>query len=151
MVRLVLFRIYRMEILKRSVRWFQRSTENQPKKPQKRNKLVIQIHYFYASTEFATAVLTALCYHVWRRHTAAVQRCRSRGCRGWPPPDFDKSVNPISTRGTDYAHHITTWPPPIRRFSDLPTSSVQRTVSRLFQPRRPCAFGDSYIELLVYF
>ena len=24
------------------------------------------------------------------------------------PPYFDRSVNPVSTRGTDYAHHITT-------------------------------------------
>ena len=35
------------------------------------------------------------------------------------PPDFDRSVNPISTRGTDYAHLITTGTP---GFSDLPTA-----------------------------
>ena len=35
------------------------------------------------------------------------------------PPDFGRSVNPISTRGgTDYAHLITTGTP---RFSDLLT------------------------------
>ena len=28
------------------------------------------------------------------------------------PPDFGISVNPISTRGADYTHHITTVPPP---------------------------------------
>jgi hypothetical protein len=33
--------------------------------------------------------------------------------------DFGRSVNPISTRGTDYAHLITTGTP---GFSDLPTS-----------------------------
>ena len=27
------------------------------------------------------------------------------------PPVFGRSVNPIPTRGTDYAHHITTGPP----------------------------------------
>ena len=27
-------------------------------------------------------------------------------------PDFDGAVTPISTRGTDYAYHITTKPPP---------------------------------------
>ena len=32
------------------------------------------------------------------------------------PPDFVRSVNPISTRGTDYAHQITTGTP---GFSDL--------------------------------
>ena len=34
-------------------------------------------------------------------------------------PDFGRSVNPISTRGTDYAHLITTGTP---GFSDLPTA-----------------------------
>ena len=36
------------------------------------------------------------------------------------PPIFGKSVDPISTRGADYAHLITTVPPP--GFSDLPTA-----------------------------
>ena len=35
------------------------------------------------------------------------------------PQDLGRSVNSISTRGTDYAHHITTGPP---GFSDLPTT-----------------------------
>ena len=35
------------------------------------------------------------------------------------PPDFGRSVNPILTRGTDYAHLITTGTP---GFSDLPTA-----------------------------
>ena len=35
------------------------------------------------------------------------------------PPDFGRSVNPISTMGTDYAHLITTGTP---GFSDLPTA-----------------------------
>ena len=34
-------------------------------------------------------------------------------------PDFGRSINPISTRGTDYAHLITTGTP---GFSDLPTA-----------------------------
>ena len=33
------------------------------------------------------------------------------------PPDFGRSVNPISTRGTDYVHRITTGTPGL---SDLP-------------------------------
>ena len=36
------------------------------------------------------------------------------------PPYFDRSVNPVSARGTDYAHHITTAPPP--GFSYLPSA-----------------------------
>ena len=35
------------------------------------------------------------------------------------PPDFERSVNPISTGVADYAHHITTCSP---GFSDLPTA-----------------------------
>ena len=35
-----------------------------------------------------------------------------------PPPIFDRSVNPISTSGANYAHHSTTSPP---KFSDLAT------------------------------
>ena len=34
-------------------------------------------------------------------------------------PDFGRSVNPISTKGTDYAHLITTG---TAGFSDLPTA-----------------------------
>ena len=34
-------------------------------------------------------------------------------------PDFGRSINPISTRGTDYGHLITTGTP---GFSDLPTA-----------------------------
>ena len=37
------------------------------------------------------------------------------------PPDFGRSVNPISTRGTDYAHLITTGTP---GFSNLPTALI---------------------------
>ena len=36
-------------------------------------------------------------------------------------PDFGRSVNPISTRGTNYAHLITTGTP---RFSDLLTALI---------------------------
>ena len=41
---------------------------------------------------------------------------------GWgnvSPPVFGQTVNPISTRGADYAHHSTTSPP---KFSDLATA-----------------------------
>ena len=34
---------------------------------------------------------------------------------------FGRKVNPISTRGADYAHHSTTSPP---RFSDLATALI---------------------------
>jgi len=39
--------------------------------------------------------------------------------------DVGKSVNPISTEGTDYAHHINTAP---TKFSDLPTALQHPTV-----------------------
>ena len=35
------------------------------------------------------------------------------GCSGWAlaHPEFGSSVNPITTRGADYAHHISASPP----------------------------------------
>ena len=36
---------------------------------------------------------------------------RGRAGGAAAPPDFGRSVNPISTRGADYAHHSTTCPP----------------------------------------
>ena len=41
------------------------------------------------------------------------------------PPDFGRSVNPISTRGTDYSHLITTG---TLGFSDLPTALLSITL-----------------------
>ena len=43
------------------------------------------------------------------------------------PPYFGRSVNPISTRGTDYFHLITTGTP---GFSDLLTEYVSRILIR---------------------
>ena len=43
------------------------------------------------------------------------------------PPDFGRSVNPISTRGTDYAHLITTGTP---GFSDLPAALIKMSKAR---------------------
>ena len=37
-------------------------------------------------------------------------RAVGTGGRGAPPSVFGRPVNPISTRGADYAHHITTCP-----------------------------------------
>ena len=45
-----------------------------------------------------------------------IQGCRSKGGQGGP--DFGRSA--ILTRGVDYAHPVTTCPPP--GFSDLPTA-----------------------------
>ena len=38
--------------------------------------------------------------------------CKQGGWRSFSPPVFGQKVNPISTRGADYTHHITTVPPP---------------------------------------
>ena len=57
----------------------------------------------------------------------SVKKKRIRGCRGRPvvpggaggamaPPDFDKSVNPISTRGADYAPASLLAPPDFQTF-----------------------------------
>ena len=54
-----------------------------------------------------------LCYQVLPALTqisvARIQGCRNREDRGGTClPLFGRSVNPLSTRGVDYAHHITT-------------------------------------------
>ena len=51
-----------------------------------------------------------------------LEKRTSVGFRPWwclAPPDFGRSVNPISIRGTDYAHQITKGIP---GFSDLLTA-----------------------------
>ena len=54
-----------------------------------------------------------------------MQACRSRGCHGLLAlPDFGRSVHPISTRGEDYTHLITTWP---FKFSDHPSALKSET------------------------
>ena len=47
------------------------------------------------------------------------------GARGNGSPYFSRSVIPISTRGADYAHHITVCP---SEFSDLPKALPRRYV-----------------------
>ena len=51
-----------------------------------------------------------------------MQGCRKRGAEGASaPPIFGQTVNPIATRGADYAHHSTTSPPV---FSNLATALI---------------------------
>ena len=52
---------------------------------------------------------------IFRRHQAATIYYLYR----LQPPVSGQTINPISTRGADYAHHITMSPPP--EFSDLAT------------------------------
>ena len=54
------------------------------------------------------------------------------GCAGcaMAHPDFGRSVNPISTRGTDYPHLITTGTP---GFSDLPTALIIKVDAHLWR------------------
>ena len=69
-----------------------------------------------------------------------------RGARDTAPLDFDRSVvNPVSTRGADYAHHITICrppPPPLADFQTflrlciskyLYTKQIQYWVCRLYE------------------
>ena len=55
------------------------------------------------------------------------------------PPDFGRSVNPISTRGTDYAHLITTGTP---GFLDLPTALILQL--------RDGGTSQKYVETCLY-
>ena len=57
-------------------------------------------------------------------HSTCIYTAELSEPKGWGgsvPPGFGKSVNPISTRGTDYAHYYTTCPLP-PGISKLPTA-----------------------------
>ena len=58
------------------------------------------------------------------------------------PLVFGRTVNPISTRGADYAHHITTGPP---GFSDLPTALDSEPDSSLKHQMSNTASSSSVI------
>ena len=57
------------------------------------------------------------------------------------PPNFGRSVNPISTRGPDYAHLITTGTP---GFSDLPTALLVPFISTFLN------FRDKWFTFLLF-
>ena len=40
------------------------------------------------------------------------------------PADFGRSVNPIQTRGADYAHYITTWHPRLQNLNTSPDNNI---------------------------
>ena len=44
-------------------------------------------------------------------YTAGLPQAEGGAGGALAPPIFGQTVNPISTRGADYAHHITTSPP----------------------------------------
>ena len=54
------------------------------------------------------------------------------------PPDFGRSLNPISTRGTDYAHLIATG---TLGFSDLPTALLFDSPEVHHYEEAPCNFN----------
>ena len=53
----------------------------------------------------------------------AFSSAAASGWAGWAlaHPEFGSSVNPITTRGADYAHHITASPPGF----EIPAASLQ--------------------------
>ena len=63
------------------------------------------------------AVITNQTTHetMTNRHVRGTYLCSAAasGWAGWAlaHPEFGSSVNPITTRGADYAHHITASPP----------------------------------------
>ena len=48
-----------------------------------------------------------------------VVRGGARGARAPPPPEFGRSVNPIQTRGADYATKTTASPPDSKSYLHL--------------------------------
>ena len=71
-----------------------------------------QIFAQYFEDQFTQPSISS--HYIYLRAVAA------RGTRA--SPDFDRLVNPISTRGTDYAHHITKNLLAPSGCSDLPTA-----------------------------
>ena len=59
--------------------------------------------------------------NVWRDHATMQHSAAASGWAGWAlaHPEFGSSVNPIKTRGADYAHPITASP---SRFENLAAS-----------------------------
>ena len=64
------------------------------------------------------------------------------------PPDFGRSVNSISTRGTDYAHLIITGTP---RFSDLQTALTIATISLKLTFFKMIQSDSKYFSKVTYF
>ena len=56
-----------------------------------------------------------------------VYSAAASGWAGWAlaHPEFGRSVNPITTRGADYAHHITASPPGF----EIPAASLQKVLT----------------------
>ena len=56
------------------------------------------------------------------------------GWAGWAlaHPEFGSSVNPITTRGADYAHHITGSPPGFENPAEALNSTVFGTQKKLY-------------------
>ena len=71
------------------------------------------------------------CFNCWQIENTTLPRqqgCRKRGAGGASThPVFDRPVNPISTWGVHYAHHITMLP----GFSDLATALTSNQSVRM--------------------
>jgi hypothetical protein len=84
----------------------------------------------FTRVEMILGAVVILCRH-------APTHQRPVGARGdgsaMAHPDFGRLVNPISTRwgGADYAHHITTCPPPSASEQGVPYRSVNHISTRV--------------------
>ena len=54
------------------------------------------------------------------------------------PPDVVRSVNPISTRGADYAHHITASPPGFEN----PAACQTEVIGNILSPKVNLTFEN---------
>ena len=61
----------------------------------------------------------------WLKINSSQGSAAASGWAGWAlaHPEFGSSVNPITTRGADYAHHITASPP---KFENLAASLIHK-------------------------
>ena len=67
-------------------------------------------HFVLVGESFSSSACSVRLCHMQKREMG----CRNRGQGGnvTPSPHFGRSGNPIKFRWADYAHHITTCPPP---------------------------------------
>ena len=82
---------------------------------------------FYVRRNLSRSKLSWAIAMLWQACHYTCQDCRKRG-EGFSPSLFGRTVDPISTRGADYANHSTTAPHPDFQTLRRPCLSSPRTI-----------------------
>ena len=83
------------------------------------------------------------CHHIM--HPRGVNRGRGQG--GQSPPEFGRSVNPIQTRGADYAPYTTASPPDSKSYLQIWNSQGRRRTGHFFSGGRIYVFNIDHIPV----